>query len=298
MRGVSGLVAEGPYAWGFIFRRGVFGKPISIESTDTDGRRLRLEVGLSESQAVSHEQAANENGAGVSRIIPTDAVPAPSLELKYFSSNIAGAPDTVSRIRLGQDQSVIESAPRMPLRPSSFLANHPGDARLDAQRFSRLVELRRAQDVVTALRQLEPRLSELTVLAQPSGPTVAADVGPGALIPTSYMGRGFERLLSIVLAIMLSAGGTVLIDEIDAGLHYGVLSDAWHIVVSLAIEQSVQVFATTHSYECIQAAVKGSEAHEGSLAFYRLEREGDEVEVVQGSDSRLRSAIAVGFELR
>ena len=53
-----------------------------------------------------------------------------------------------------------------------------------------------------------------------------------------------------------------------------------------------------HSLEAIEAAVEGSEGHEGSLAFYRLERRADEIGVVAGEDFRLRAAVSVGAELR
>ena len=76
------------------------------------------------------------------------------------------------------------------------------------------------------------------------------------------------------------------------------LPGVWTAIIKAAVANNVQVFATTHSYECIEAAVAGSEGHEGSLAFFRLEREADDIEVVQGSDSRLRSAVAVGYEVR
>ena len=44
--------------------------------------------------------------------------------------------------------------------------------------------------------------------------------------------------------------------------------------------------------------MKGSEDHEGSLAFYRLERRKDDIAVVAGEDRRLRAAVSVGTELR
>jgi hypothetical protein len=297
LRGVSGVVAEGLYAWGFLFRDGASDKPILIESADMNGGPVRLEVRVSETQNVMLKEPSVTNGSSTPAVISTARAPYPSLELRYFATNLTGTPDSVSSIRLEQDQSVF-SAPRMPPRPFFYLANRPSDSSADARRFSRLVELRRAQDVVDALRKLEPRLNELTVLVQPSGPTVAADIGPGTLVPTSYMGQGFERLLSIVPAIMLSEGGTVLIDEIDAGLHYSVLPDVWRIIVSTAIEHGVQVFATTHSYECIQAALAAAGSDEDKLALYRLSRRDGDVRATRVGHEGMRAAADFALELR
>lgn len=48
-----------------------------------------------------------------------------------------------------------------------------------------------------------------------------------------------------------TAGGFLLIDEIDTGLHWTVMEDMWKLVVTAAMESSIQVFATTHSVDCI-----------------------------------------------
>ena len=44
----------------------------------------------------------------------------------------------------------------------------------------------------------------------------------------------------------------LLIDEIDTGFHWTVMEDMWRLVVEGAGRSNVQVFATTHSYDCIK----------------------------------------------
>jgi AAA15 family ATPase/GTPase len=112
------------------------------------------------------------------------------------------------------------------------------------------------------------------------------------------MGEGFSKLLTILTAIVLGESRIMLIDEIESGFHYSVFPLVWKAIVEAAIKSAVQIFATTHSWECLEAAVKGSEDHEGNLAFYRLERRKDEIAVVAGEDRRLRAAVRVGVELR
>ena len=41
-------------------------------------------------------------------------------------------------------------------------------------------------------------------------------------------------------------------DEIDTGLHYSVMGDMWRLVVQTAKDSNVQVFATTHSFDCVR----------------------------------------------
>jgi AAA15 family ATPase/GTPase len=130
------------------------------------------------------------------------------------------------------------------------------------------------------------------------GARAYADLGERRPIPLAMIGEGFSKLLTILTATILGEASIMLIDEIENGFHYSVLPDVWRAIVAAASGRSVQIFVTTHSLECIEAAVEGSQDHEGTLAFYRLERRQNGIEVVAGADDRLRSAVKVGFELR
>ena len=58
---------------------------------------------------------------------------------------------------------------------------------------------------------------------------------------------------SIALNLAVSKGGYFMADEIDTGLHYSVMADMWRLVIQTAKRLDVQVFATTHSSDCVQA---------------------------------------------
>ena len=67
------------------------------------------------------------------------------------------------------------------------------------------------------------------------------------------MGDGMVRLFYLALALVNSKGGILLVDEIENGLHYSVHEDLWKLVFKTARDLNVQVFATTHSWDCIEA---------------------------------------------
>jgi len=89
-----------------------------------------------------------------------------------------------------------------------------------------------------------------------------------------------------------------LIDEIDAGLHFSVLPEVWRIIVAASVEYSVQIFATTHSYECIDAAVKGSAGNDDKLALFRLTRRDGDIRATRVEHEGIRSAVDFALELR
>lgn len=77
--------------------------------------------------------------------------------------------------------------------------------------------------------------------------------GESERVPIGSLGDGIWRLLGLSLVVVLNTGGTVFIDEIDIGLHYTAQVDMWRMVKQAAEQLDVQVFATTHSSDCIRA---------------------------------------------
>ena len=61
-----------------------------------------------------------------------------------------------------------------------------------------------------------------------------------------------RRLLALSLSLIRAESGVLLVDEIDTGLHYSVMGQMWHLVTEAARRANVQVFATTHSHDCVR----------------------------------------------
>lgn len=77
-------------------------------------------------------------------------------------------------------------------------------------------------------------------------------------IPLSSMGDGMSRILQLILSVFPAKDGILLIDEFENGLHYSVQEEVWRIVFQLAKELNIQVFATTHSWDCIESFTKAA----------------------------------------
>jgi hypothetical protein len=71
-------------------------------------------------------------------------------------------------------------------------------------------------------------------------------------IPLGSYGDGVRRLMVLALALARVAEGTLCIDEVDTGLHYSVMADMWRLLVKRAVATRAQVFATTHSWDCLE----------------------------------------------
>ena len=72
-------------------------------------------------------------------------------------------------------------------------------------------------------------------------------------VPLGVMGDGVRRLLGLAICLVNSENGYLLIDEIDTGLHYSTMEEMWSFVIQTANLFNIQVFATTHSWDCVRA---------------------------------------------
>lgn len=72
-------------------------------------------------------------------------------------------------------------------------------------------------------------------------------------VPVSRFGEGTTRLLGLGVALASVAGGTLLIDEIENGIHYSLHPRLWRFLVEVAKQLDVQVFVTTHSKDVMEA---------------------------------------------
>ena len=71
--------------------------------------------------------------------------------------------------------------------------------------------------------------------------------------PLHSMGDGVIRLLQIIIKLFNARNGFLLIDEFENGLHYSVQPNVWRLIFELAKRYNIQVFATTHSWDCIES---------------------------------------------
>ena len=111
----------------------------------------------------------------------------------------------------------------------------------------------RETEIVEAMRILMPEIDSIHFLAGSRRPGILVgqrNVKPR--LPVGSYGDGMRRLLAISLALVSTRDGCLLIDEIDTGLHWTVMEDMWRLVVEAAQRSNVQVFATTHSSDCIK----------------------------------------------
>lgn len=123
--------------------------------------------------------------------------------------------------------------------------------------------------------------------------------GYSDVMPIQSMGDGINRILTIILATVNSANGVLLIDEFENGLHHTVQRQLWDIIYQLSEVLNIQVFATTHSTDCIAAfedVLNQREQVSGKLI--RLERTESGIQTVEFDSKELEIATDNHIEIR
>lgn len=206
----------------------------------------------------------------------------------------------LGRSRMGGIWSVYPSSRAEP-SAIFFPARGRRPASEDAERYGKMEVIGRQDAVRDALKLIESRLQRLAVVVVANAPVIHGDIGVGRLMPLPLMGEGMARLFSLVVGIGNIPKGVVLVDEIENGLHHSVLYKVWRAIAEVARQFDVQVFATTHSYECITAAHKAFAENlpcQDDFRLHRLERVRDEIVAVTYDREALGASIEMGLEVR
>ena len=157
------------------------------------------------------------------------------------------------------------------------------------------------QYVLEALRIIEPDIDRLNFLNESAFsnkriPFVTLK-STGERLRLTSMGDGINRIMTVILALVNCKNGVFLLDEFENGLHYTVQQQLWQMIFRLADMLNIQVFATSHSRDCIDSFVSANNGGKGQII--RLDKRGDNVVAVNYDDENEMQFITEhGIEIR
>jgi hypothetical protein len=93
------------------------------------------------------------------------------------------------------------------------------------------------------------------------------------LVPLESFGDGVRKAAYLLDRMLKAESGLLLIDEIEVAFHPAVLQPLFSGLRSLAELLNVQIIATTHSLEAVDAVLGVFEQVPRALIVFRLERE-------------------------
>lgn len=202
----------------------------------------------------------------------------------------------VGRVRVeGQELKVDHDQAPLPFE-TVIVQSRTGTVEEDAILLGALRKRKQDHLLLNALQVIEPKLQSIENNFASGAPMMWGDIGLSELIPLSVMGEGMTRIARLVLAISAAPDGVVLVDEIENGLHHSVLPKVWKVVDAAAQQFDAQIFATTHSFECIEAAHEA--LGEDGFLLHRLEVSGTENRCVTFKPNGINAALRHNLEVR
>lgn len=200
------------------------------------------------------------------------------------------APQSISRLNTGEIPCVVTSANGLNERRLTELWDSIALTNLE-------------DDVLNALQFIAPGVRGLNFVSTPiSGSERIPVVRISDMdepLPLYSLGDGMLRTLGIVLALVNAKDGLLLIDEFENGLYYALQPAFWRFVFQVAHRLNVQVFATTHSWDCIEAFHKAAAAEQDTeVLLIRLESKKGEIAATLYDERELGIATREQIEVR
>lgn len=295
-----GGVIDKNYQSRYIFHKHLIHSEQSIYLQSQQDNFLSLQIQLS---LITLQNKLSENMAEVEEILDIDE---PSFELSFLY-----APNMKFMVPVLEDGSVQERSLKRAKQSQSYLLSPTICQFLTTDKlpFNDLTEMwdkimltSEYDQVVKALQVLEPNVEDFSfasITTSNSGIWIKIR-GQRNPLPLGSMGEGMHRVFSIAMSAVTVENGFLLVDEIETGLYYETQTDMWRLVLEIAQRLNVQVFATTHSWDCIAAFQEALEASENSSVgkLFRLSRRDDHIRPVAYTADELAIAVPHSIEVR
>ena len=161
-----------------------------------------------------------------------------------------------------------ETRPNCVIESTKFQLEAPSEY---LQRYSDMVRENRKEELTSAINLILPGVKGVEILAGQTGESyLSAVTADGVQLPLHDLGDGVVRLYRLLLSCFASRRGILLTDEIENGIHYSVLEDVLTCSRRWMCQWNVQLVATTHSGDCIEAAMAAFEDAPEDLSIHRL----------------------------
>jgi|SRR5579872_3675699 len=297
IRGLPKLAATTEETWSLHFNQRHAGLPVRILGSGAEGSRRELTLRMGQGA----ELIKDRNGAGGSPLEPNLSALRQQSVVRFEFEHSNGESAWAIAAVVGGKLAVIDSS----VLPSPVMSCHASTWRLlveAPQLYSDVVRAGQERMFLEGIRSIDADISRFDLLTRAGIPTLHASLGDGPLLPVQVMGDGVARVASWLLAITRLSDAWYLIDEVEAGIHHSALVNVWRVLIETAKRRNVQVFATTHSYEALEAL---NEAHRSlskrnrpSMRVIRLQKTRDEIGVIPYDEGVLAAAVSGEVEVR
>ena len=276
---------------------------VCFKLSSDDGRELSATILSLDEVGEDADLWETRSNSARRRELDEDEEPVPAFGLRIA----LGAEEKAVALPMAEDGTILHDWRRplvrngLSLSPARFLGLESFAAERMGDAWDRVLADGLENEIAEDMRLLVPEIDSIHFLTGRPGPggiLVGLRDG-GRRMPIGSYGDGLRRLLALRLALVSATDGYLLIDEIDAGLHWTIIEDVWRLLVEVADRCSVQIFATTHSHDCIRGLgtlVKSRPGLAEKVSLQKVHADLDHAVPLRGE--QVVTAVEQGIEVR
>lgn len=168
------------------------------------------------------------------------------------------------------------------------------------EHLSRVVDEGKKQLAIRLLQVFDPNVEDLDVVLSLGREAVRLTHSTRGVVDLASFGDGMRRSAALALALTRASQGVLLVDEIEAGIHHTVLRQVLSKLLEAAATSGVQILATTHSLEAVDAVIGCVDemSATGTLSTFYVKRVDGKHEVRRYDHGQLLTLREGGLDIR
>jgi AAA15 family ATPase/GTPase len=223
---------------------------------------------------------------------------------KLIQQSLFGEEDTAFRETITFSEQAPFPSTRQKMRtspvPSQIVTpfSHRASG-LTSQLWSEVVEADLKQETIKLLRFFDLAIEDVDIIL-PSERRQLLSIKHKKLgrAPLSTFGDGLRRVFTLATSIPRVKNGLLLIDELETAIHTKALEKTFSWLVNACVSNNIQLFATTHSLEAVDAILDAAR-NRADFVVYRLQQDEERTTAVRfDKEMVVRLREELGMEIR
>jgi AAA15 family ATPase/GTPase len=179
-----------------------------------------------------------------------------------------------------------------------YISTHASiSAKQIADFYSALSKQNKESIFVEALKEQFPQIKTVSIETEAGTNTLFVSLPwIDRKVPLTLVSHGANSLAALLISIAQVSKGIACVDEIESGLYHSRFDKMWSQVAAFVETYECQIFASTHSQECLDAAARALNPE--SVALIQTSRTNGRLAARVVSGDELIPAIKHGLEVR
>lgn len=193
----------------------------------------------------------------------------------HVSSSLRQAKPKISQASFElANRAAVLPKPKTPVLPAQIVNSSSHHYDLDSalsRGWSEVINTETQSATLALLQFFDKDIEDVDIVTIADEPVVSVKHKKLGRAPLSIFGDGLRHVFTLAGAVVAVKGGLLLVDELETAIHTDILNKTFNWLIKACIQNNVQLFATTHSLETVDAVINASRDKTIDLVAYRLE---------------------------